>query len=266
MADPTPAAPAPQPPWTRQADYTVRCEWGPRAVEALAPWCRVVIVVDVLSFTTCVEIATARGATVFPYRFRDDGAARFAADRDALLAGHNEHGYSLRPTTLTRIEAGTRLVLPSPNGSTLSLAVGGTTALAGCLRNRTAVAEHAASCLQDLRRDAGGAIGVVPAGERWPGDGSLRPAFEDLCGAGAIIDALPAALSRSPDAAAAAALFRSLRDRLPEAIADCPSGLEKRARGHEADLPLATALDASDCVPLLSDGAYSSCSASTRSG
>jgi 2-phosphosulfolactate phosphatase len=209
----------------------------------------VVIVVDVLSFSTCVDLATARGATIFPYRYRDDSAAAYASEVGAELAGRNPQGYTLRPASLTAIEDGCRLVLPSPNGSTLSLGAGRAVTLAGCLRNRTAVAQHAA------RVAPNGRILVVPAGEKWP-DGSLRPAFEDYCGAGAIIDALPASLSRSLEASAAQLTFQQAREDLAAQIRECASGREKHARGQAEDVTLAADLDASHCVPVLVDGAY----------
>lgn len=249
--------------WVLQGDYTVRCEWGPPAIEHLAPHADVVVIVDVLSFCTAVDIATARGASVFPYRFRDAGAADLARRRDALLAGQNPRGYDLKPASLTGIEPGSRLVLPSPNGATLSLGAGRARTLAGCVRNRTAIARDVA----DQLARSGGAVLVVPAGERWKSDDRLRPAFEDLCGAGAIIDALPAALSRSPEARAAERVFRASRDDLASLLAACASGREKAAGGDDEDVALAAALDASDCVPVLSAGAYcaSSVSESMRS-
>lgn len=245
------------PGWILQDGYAIGCEWGPNAVGILAPSFDVVVIVDVFSFSTSVDIATARGATIFPYRFRDDSARGFADEVDASLAGENPRGHALEPHSLVDIEPGTRLVLPSPNGSTLSLGTGRATTFAGCLRNRTAVARHAA--------EAGGRILVVPAGEGWPSDESLQPALEDLCGAGAIIDALPDGLSRSPEARVAAAAFRDARPHLRERLAECASGREKRSKGLEADVDLAAALDVSDCVPVLADGAYSSTRASIRS-
>ena len=110
---------------------------------------------------------------------------------------------------------------------------------------------------------------VVPAGERWKHDASLRPAFEDQCGAGAVIAALPPGLSLSPEAEAAREVFRSAQATLRERLAACASGREKTARHDEADVALAAELDASDCVPALEGGAYcasSSTMASTRSG
>ena len=173
-----------------QAGFDVRCEWGLPGIAALAPTSDVVVVIDVLSFTTCVEVATANGAVVLPYRFRDATAAGFAARSNALLASSRDgSGYSLSPVSLREIPAGTRLVLPSPNGATISLAAPQARMVAGCLRNATAVA-HAAE-----RSSA--RIAVIPCGEKWP-DGSLRPALEDLLGAGAVIAALGG--SKSPEA------------------------------------------------------------------
>jgi 2-phosphosulfolactate phosphatase len=57
----------------------------------------------------------------------------------------NNSQYSLSPQSLASIPKGTRLVLPSPNGATLTLATEKTPTLAGCLRNYRAVALAAQS-------------------------------------------------------------------------------------------------------------------------
>ena len=167
-----------------QREFDIRCEWGSAGISALLPHCDAIIIVDVLSFSTCVDIAVGNGAVVYPYRWRDESAADYARSRDAVLANTRRSftGFSLSPTSLLRIEEGTRLVLPSPNGAALSLATGHVPTFAGCLRNARAAA-HAAQTI-------GARIGVVPAGERWS-DNSSRFAVEDLIGAGAIIDCLP---------------------------------------------------------------------------
>ena len=102
----------------------------------------------------------------------------FAASHDARVAGMRDDtsAYSLSPHSLLAIPPGTRLVLPSPNGSTLSLTTGATPTFAGCLRNARAVAEAA--------HRIGPRVAVIAAGERWRDDGSLRPCFEDQAGAG----------------------------------------------------------------------------------
>ena len=106
-----------------QARYDVRFEWGEAALRHVAAAHDVVIVVDVLSFSTCVDIACARGAAVLPFAHKDARAEAFAREQHATLAGpRGGPGHSLSPASLLHIEAGTRLVLPSPNGSTLTLA------------------------------------------------------------------------------------------------------------------------------------------------
>lgn len=87
-----------------QAEYHLRRQWGWAGVQALAPVSDVVIMVDVLSFSTAVDIAVARGAAVLPYRWRDPSAGAFAKSKGALLAtSRSGDGYSLpwcclRPT------------------------------------------------------------------------------------------------------------------------------------------------------------------------
>lgn len=229
-----------------QAGFDVRCEWGLAGIEAFAPTSDVVVVVDVLSFTTCVAIATANGAVALPYRFRDETAPDFAARAGALLASsRGGHGYSLSPASLLEIPAGTRLVLPSPNGATISLAAQGARIVAACLRNATAVARAAAS--------SGARIAVIPCGEKWP-NGTLRPALEDWLGAGAVIAGLGG--SKSPEAIAAERSFSAAGSDLTELVGSCASGREIIDRGFAADVELAAELDCSDVVPVLTNGEF----------
>ncbi|MCA0295093.1 MAG: 2-phosphosulfolactate phosphatase [Actinobacteria bacterium] len=145
-----------------------------------------------------------------------------------------------------------RLVLPSPNGSTIAalLQDSGATVLLGCLRNAAAAAERLAAELGQGR-----SVVVVAAGERWTSDGSLRPALEDQLGAGAVLSALVAlghggTLSRA--ASAAVAVFRAAGPHLREWMVTCRSGRELAERGFTADVEVAAQLDASRTVPVLS--------------
>ncbi|MGD1861448.1 MAG: 2-phosphosulfolactate phosphatase [Leptolyngbyaceae cyanobacterium] len=229
-----------------QADFDIRCEWGQQGVLQLAPISDVVIIVDVLSFSTCVDVATSRGAIAFPYQWRDQSAQAFADSMEAELATKRGTGkYSLSPASLLSISPGTRLVLPSPNGSTLSLATGATPTIAGCLRNAKAVAFAA--------MNYGPKIAVIPAGERWE-DHSLRPAIEDWIGAGAILSHFAGRLS--PEAQLAVATYQSLCPNLERLIRQCGSGQELIEAGFEQDVDLSLQLSVSGCVPTLTEGAY----------
>jgi 2-phosphosulfolactate phosphatase len=231
-----------------QSEFDLRCEWGIHGVMQLAPIGDVVVIVDVLSFSTCVEIATSLEAIVFPYRWQDDTAIAYARSVNAILASRQRTasaGYSLSPSSLNRIPAATRLVLPSPNGATLSLQTGKILTLAGCLRNCQAIADFAQSY--------GTKIAVIPAGEKWE-DGSLRPCLEDAIGAGAIFSYMRGKFS--PEAKAAVATFQMFRADLATTLNQCSSGKELISRGFSGDLELAAELNASDCVPIYRDRAY----------
>jgi 2-phosphosulfolactate phosphatase len=231
-----------------QSPFAVRFEWGERGLEALAGDGGVFVIVDVLSFGTCVDVAAARGAAVLPYCGRADTAARYAQERRAVLADgrRGTDRYSLSPTSLAGIPPGTRLVLPSPNGAALSVRAGGMgTTVAACLRNAAAVAGFA--------RARGGRVAVIGCGERWA-DGSLRPSWEDLVGAGAVIAGLPG--PRSPEAEAASEAFRGAWGDLPARLRACASGRELVGRGFAADVELAAQFGQSECVPVLSGEAF----------
>lgn len=230
-----------------QNEFDIRCEWGLRGAEVLAECCDAIIVVDVLSFTTAVSIAVSRGGVVFPYRWKDESRVAFAAEKNAILAGpRGSSSYSLSPASLTVVKSGQRIVLPSPNGSTISLATGNIPTYAGCLRNAHAVAITASS--------HGPRIGVVPCGERWGIDESLRPAIEDLIGAGSIIRYLPGI--KSPEALAAVWAYDGAAASLINTIRNSSSGKELLERNHAQDVMLACELDQDNEAPRLIDGAY----------
>ncbi|MGJ3254384.1 MAG: 2-phosphosulfolactate phosphatase [Elainellaceae cyanobacterium] len=229
-----------------QADFEVRCEWGEKGILQLATISDVVIIIDVLSFSTCIDVANSRGAIVFPYHWKDESTKAFAQSVDAEVAEkRGDNRYSLSPASLLAIALGTRLVLPSPNGSSLSLAAAGTATLTGCLRNCRVVALAA--------MNYGQRIAVIPAGEKWH-DGSLRPSFEDFIGAGAVISYLRGKLS--PEAQLASEAYQGLRQSLEQLIRQCGSGRELIERGFEQDVDLASEMNVSDCVPTLVNGAY----------
>lgn len=214
----------------------VRLDWGPEGLAALLPESDVVVVVDVLSFSTCVDVALARGVTVFPFAARGDEAAAFARAIGAEYAGpRGVARYSLSPAAFETAPAGARVLLPSPNGGSLALRAGAVPTLTAGLRNAAAVARAA--------RGIGTRVAVVPAGERWP-SGALRPALEDLLGAGAVVAALGG--GESPEAAA---------PHLEAALLDCVSGRELIGGGYRGDVLAAAELDVSRAVPVLRDGA-----------
>ena len=234
-----------------QADFDIRCEWGREGIEKLSGISEVAIVVDVMSFSTCVDIAVNCGAVVFPYPWKDSSAKKYAKFKNAKLADFNRQvatKFSLSPASLVNLAANTRLVLPSPNGLTLSLLSKSKHSLRGCLRNCLAVAEYT--------RKIGKTVAVISAGEKWH-NGTLRPGVEDLIGAGAIINSLVG--TKSPEAEVAQLAFQAVGDRLFPLLLSCSSGKELDERGFRIDIELAAQLNSSQAVPQLQDDAYVNC-------
>ncbi|MGO4744914.1 2-phosphosulfolactate phosphatase [Serratia quinivorans] len=228
-----------------QSRFDVRLEWGENAIQQMAGDVDCVIIVDVMSFSTCVSIAVGRGAKVYPYPWKDATAIEYGDRLGAITASatrrFDNEQYSLSPASLLGIPQDTQLVLPSPNGSALAFKArdSGAAVFCGCLRNLEATAVACAGYQRIL---------VVPCGEKWP-DGSLRPALEDWLAAGGIIAHL---LERnlSSEAQTAAAIFQTL----PLAVLrQCSSAHELIERGFAADVELCLAMNADDKACRLQD-------------
>jgi len=226
----------------------IRFEWGPAGAAAIAPGAEVVAVVDVLSFTTTLTVAVERGIRVLPSRWGDAQAAELARRHGATLAVGRSRAtqpgqVSLSPASILRSEGIERLVLPSPNGSAIAagLASTGVTVIGVSLRNAAAAAVWV----------GGRTVAVVAAGERWP-DGTLRPAVEDLWGAGAFVSALRDRQC-SVEARSALVAYENVGD-LDLALRGCVSGRELIDQGFGGDVAVAGEVGASAVVPVLADG------------
>ncbi|MDY0910299.1 2-phosphosulfolactate phosphatase [Microbacterium sp. CFBP9034] len=203
-----------------QSTYQVRLDWGSDGLARLAP-SDVVVVVDVLQFSSTVIQAVERSETV-------------ALDAAA-------HAVSL-------------------NGAAVALAGGqsASTVLLGGLRNASAVARAVLDVQR--QRGERTSIAVIACGELTSAEpgAALRFAVEDLLGAGAVIDAL-ADLGidhSSPDAAVAGESFRALRGAARHLLTASGSGLELEALGRRDEVLAAAAVDAASVVPVLRDGAF----------
>src|SRR5690242_12314849 len=98
-------------------------EWGPTGAAALASDCDVAVVVDTLTFSTTVTVAADRRVRVRPYRWAaaaaDDEARRLGATLAVPRSAAAPGDVSLSPSTFRTARDLSRVVLPSPNGSTI---------------------------------------------------------------------------------------------------------------------------------------------------
>jgi 2-phosphosulfolactate phosphatase len=99
--------------------------WGAAGAAQVSLPGDVVVVVDVLSFTTCVSVAVDRGTPVYPAPWRDERASELAAQEGAELAVGRRHVTAATPWSLSLAALRTgalpsKLVLSSPNGSAIA--------------------------------------------------------------------------------------------------------------------------------------------------
>lgn len=198
-----------------QSPYQVRLDWGLAGLERLAP-ADVVVIVDVLHFSSRVADAVA------------DGAAVDLADADAWSSD------SVAPALAVTASAS------------------GATVLVGAIRNAGAVA-RAIQAIQE-QRQARTSVAFIAAGER-DASHDVRITVEDQLGAGAIIAALTdlGIDHTAPDAAVAAEGFRALRPALGHLLSASGSG---RNASDAESVAAAARLDAITAVPVFRERGF----------
>jgi 2-phosphosulfolactate phosphatase len=233
----------------------VQLAWGRRGAQDAAARGDILVVVDTLRFSTAAATAAHHGALIYPCGTDEALYSAVALRVGGEVALHHAASsaptrFSLSPRSFLAVEAGARVVLPSPNGSTCSQYGSRAPALfVGAPVNARAVAEAVSHLLNANKRLS---VTVLACGERWrvpDEEGALRFAIEDYLGAGAILSALP--FSQTMEAQVCAATFRAMQDRLDAALWECESGQELRAKGLGEDVRFAAQLNLYDTAPIL---------------
>lgn len=242
-----------------QSPYQCRVEWGKRGAREAAARGDIIIVVDVLSFSSAVVSAAAFGAEIYPYPPHLDGrkyAEKLGAEYIFGRAEAAKLGKpTLSPVSFNKEHAGKKYVLISLNGAYCTwIGAKAAAVLAGSLLNASA----AAAAANILQKQLGAGITIIPCGEKWADAGehedALRPAVEDYLGAGAILSYLEG--EKSPEAAVCEGAFQAAQPKLAEYLWECGSGRELRARGFEQDVVYCSRLNRMDAVPILKENRF----------
>ncbi len=244
-----------------QTPFNIKLEWGQRGARAAAERGDIVIIIDVLSFSSTVVTAIQYGADIYPYPPPiNEQAKAYAQTIDAeIVWGRAESlkygGHSLSPVSFTAADRDKRFVMCSLNGAACTwIAADAGTLLIGCTLNASAVAKAA----NQLSATSGCDITVVPCGEKWSdameNENTLRPGIEDYLGAGMILSHLTG--TRSPEAEVCMGAYEHAKEKIQQLIWDSASGRELRERGYEQDVIHCSQLDHMNIVPVLRDNKF----------
>jgi 2-phosphosulfolactate phosphatase len=237
-----------------QSSYDCRVEWGIRGAREAAERGDILIIVDVLSFSSTVISALSHGAIIYPYPPNLDGSVYAEKVGAEYILGRAEAAKkgkpTLSPVSFNYESANKKYVLSSLNGAFCTWIASKVPALLiGALLNAAAVA----SIANQVRSKTGANITVVPCGEQWSevseDENNLRPAIEDYLGAGAILSNLEG--KKSPESEVCIGAFQNSNQKIEELIRDCGSGRELRERGFEADVRHCSRLNGNHTVPIL---------------
>jgi 2-phosphosulfolactate phosphatase len=240
--------------WFDQAPCEVRVEWGRRGAREAAERGDIVIIVDVLSFSTTVVTALEHGARIYPYPphlHGNDYAEKIGAEYILGRAEAAKIGTpTLSPVSFNQAHSHKKYVVSSLNGAYCTWIASKVPALlVGSFLNASSVA----SVANQLRSQTHSNITVVPCGEQWNDvrdkEDSLRPALEDYLGSGAILSYLDGNLS--PEAQVCAGAYNQSKTKIKELIWECGSGRELRDRGYGKDVRFSSQLNIFQTVPIL---------------
>lgn len=240
----------------------VHLDWTTDGMQLALRQKRIVVIVDVLRFSSAVTTAVANGFIVYPVA-EQKHVEPWARRLGANAAGRSgEARFSLSPLSYLNISpaAVRKIVLWSPNGAACaSLVRPNNHAFVGCLLNARALALH----LHFLARRQSCGITIIAAGEqqaRRTGERILYDlkvsrrvfAIEDYLGCGAILAYLR--LPKTPEARVCESAFLASRRRLRNLLLNSFSGLFLQQKGLTADVLWASQLNRYDIVPVIRHG------------
>lgn len=242
-----------------QSPFRCRMDWGVKGVEEASNREDIIIIIDVLSFSSAVTNALHNGVIIYPFPRTGDinefgklvGAEVCIMER----ARARELGLpSLSTTSFNEKHRGEKYVLSSINGATcVKAASNSSTILIGSLLNVSAVSEIA----NKLQKEKNKNITVIACGERWKNKDKeeepreLRPCIEDYLAAGAILEKLDG--TKSPEARVCISAFENSKTELGELITDSSSGRELIKIEFIEDVEFACQFDIFTEVPFLTE-------------
>jgi 2-phosphosulfolactate phosphatase len=244
-----------------QSPYECRVEWGQRGAREASERGDIIIIVDVLSFSSTVVTAVKFGAVIYPYPKLLYGQDRAYAEKVGaeLILGRAEAAKigkpTLSPITFSQVHANKKYVLCSLNGALCTWVASKVPALLiGSLLNASTVAKVA----NQFRSKTNANISIIPCGEQWndvkDGENRLRPSIEDYLGAGSILSKLEG--EKSPEAEVCVGAFLNNEEKIQKLIWECGSGRELRERGFEDDVRHCSRLNVYQTVPVLNKGYF----------
>ncbi len=238
-----------------QSPYQCRMDWGVKGVMEASNRGDIIIIVDVLSFSSAVINAVYNGVIIYPFpRTGDINEFGKLVDAEVCILERSrarELGLpSLSATSFNKSHQYKKYVLSSINGATcVKVANESVTILIGGLLNRAAVAK----VVNNLQKEINKNVTVIACGERWKSKGEepkeLRPSIEDYLGVGAILEKLEG--TKSPEAKVCISAFKNSQSSLFELISDSGSGRELLNMEFPEDVEFSCQLDKFDAVPIL---------------
>jgi 2-phosphosulfolactate phosphatase len=239
-----------------QEPYRIRIHWGDIGASHAADRGDIIVIIDMLDFSTAVTTAVAQGAIVYPVS-KKEHLEKVASEVGGQIAKSKqeaaESGFSLSPLHMMRAKPGDKIVLQSNNGAyDTDHAQNACCILVGTMLNAPAVARVVRNILgsTNLR------CTINPCGERWPDEKEFRPAIEDHLAAAAIVHEIGLHAYLSPEAEVIEAAWRQLETQYKRLILDSGSGRKESEEGVGDDTEFALDYGRFDVVPILKDGAF----------
>jgi 2-phosphosulfolactate phosphatase len=227
--------------------------WGTDGVQAASQRGDLIVIVDVLRFSSTVTTAIANGFTIIPAANRD-AAQRLAERTGGAISGKSGIArYSLSPLDYLNPKETGEVVLVSPNGAACASLIGArSTGFIGCFLNARALARTVRALAESDRRD----VAVVAAGEvKEDGDGDSgqrRFAIEDYLGSGIVLSELR--LGLTPEAEVCMRAYEACARDCSRLIEDSLSGRYLRERGLGYDISHCVQTSIYDAVPVVQEG------------
>jgi 2-phosphosulfolactate phosphatase len=234
-----------------QSPYRCKLDFGQWGTAQALERNDIVVIVDTLSFSTTVVTAVSHGGLIYPCSITENSvmlAQRLGAEV-AVRRNEVPHKgrFSLSPLTYLEMTAGTKIVIPSPNGGTCSsFAQTAPCLFIGSFVNAKAIANAISQILKatDL------CVTIICCGERESAlsdYGETRMAIEDYLGAGAIFSYLE--YEKSPEAYVCEGAFLHVHKQLETILLDCGTGRKLCELGFAADIQHASQLNLYNSVP-----------------